>query len=104
MTSFMIGNAVRRQPDVAAEIVRRGHEAGAHGRSWERQYQLPRPQKKEWIADSVQAIEQATSARPADVWWARKDQIAQWVLDHPDMAVWADRDPAPVSGLPGRSA
>jgi hypothetical protein len=39
-----------------------------------------------------------------DVWWARKDQIAQWVLDHPDTAAWADRDPAPVSGLPGRSA
>jgi hypothetical protein len=38
------------------------------------------------------------------VWWARKDQIAQWVLDHPDTAAWAERDPAPVSGLPGRSA
>jgi hypothetical protein len=42
MTSFMIGDAVRRHPDVAAEIVRRGHEAGAHGRSWQRQYQLPK--------------------------------------------------------------
>jgi hypothetical protein len=30
-----------------------------------------------------------------DVWWARKDQIAQWVLDHPDTAAWVDRDPAP---------
>jgi hypothetical protein len=39
-----------------------------------------------------------------DVWWARKDQIAQWVLDHPDTAAWVDRRPAPVSGLPGRSA
>jgi hypothetical protein len=38
------------------------------------------------------------------VWWARKDQIAQWILDHPDTAIWADRDPAPVSGLPGRSS
>ena len=43
MTSFMIGDAVRRHPHVAAEIVQRGHEAGAHGRSWQRQYQLPRP-------------------------------------------------------------
>ena len=73
MTSFMIGNAVRRHPDVAAEIVRRGHEAGAHGRSWQRQYQLPRPQEKEWIADSVQAIEQATGTRPAGYnnYWIR---------------------------------
>jgi hypothetical protein len=28
-----------------------------------------------------------------DVWWARKDQIALWVLDHPGTAAWADRDP-----------
>ncbi len=35
-----------------------------------------------------------------DVWWARKDQIAQWVLDHPDTAARVDRDLAPVSGLP----
>jgi peptidoglycan/xylan/chitin deacetylase (PgdA/CDA1 family) len=223
MTSFMIGEAVRRHPDVAAEIVRRGHEAGGHGRSWQQQYQLPRPQEKEWIADGVAAIEEVTGTRPvgynnywirpgvntleilaelgftyhiddlsADepflqtingnpfatvpytvhlndiasfdfpgfnpaayeqqlndefdqlyaegatrrrmmviglherisghpsrvrvldriltrlreqegVWWARKDQIAQWVLDHPDTAAWVDRDPAPVSGLPGRS-
>jgi peptidoglycan/xylan/chitin deacetylase (PgdA/CDA1 family) len=39
-----------------------------------------------------------------EVWWARKDEIAQWVLDHSDAAAWVDRDPAPVSGLPGRSA
>jgi len=53
MTSFMIGDAVRRHPQVAAEIVRRGHEAGAHGRRWRRQYHLPRPQETEWIADSA---------------------------------------------------
>ena len=39
-----------------------------------------------------------------DVWWARRDQIAQWVIDHPDTAAWVDRDPAPVSGLPDRSS
>jgi hypothetical protein len=38
------------------------------------------------------------------VWWARKDQIARWALDHPDTTPWIERDPAPVSGLPGRSA
>jgi peptidoglycan/xylan/chitin deacetylase (PgdA/CDA1 family) len=223
MTSFMIGDAVRRHPEVAAEIVRRGHEAGAHGRSWQRQYQLHRQQEVDWIADSVNAIEKVTGARPTgynnywirpgvntleilqelgfsyhiddlsadepflqyingqpfatvpysvhlndiasfdfpgfspadyeqqlvdefeqlysegahrrrmmviglhdrlsghasrvrvldrilgrlrqreDVWWARKDEIARWTLDHPDTAAWVDRDPAPISGLPGRS-
>jgi hypothetical protein len=38
------------------------------------------------------------------VWWARKDEIARYALDHPDAMTWADRDPAPISGLPGRSA
>jgi peptidoglycan/xylan/chitin deacetylase (PgdA/CDA1 family) len=223
MTSFMIGDAVRRHPSVAAEIVNRGHEAGAHGRRWQRQYQLPRSQEKDWIAASVTAIEEVTGFRPTgynnywirpgvntleilqelgftyhiddlsadepflqeingkpfatvpytvhlndlasfdfsgfnpaayeqqlidefdqlyqeglhrrrlmviglherlsgrpsrvkvldrilsrlrgipDVWWARKDEIARWSLDHPDEMAWVDRDPAPVSGLPGRS-
>jgi hypothetical protein len=31
MSSFMIGDAVRRHPEVAAEIVRRGHQAGGTG-------------------------------------------------------------------------
>jgi len=224
MTSFMVGDAVRKRPDLAAEIVSRGHEAGAHGQSWQRQYQLPRPQEKAWIAESVQAIEEATGTRPTgynnywiragvntleilaelgftyhiddlcadepflqsingspfatvpysvhlndiasfgfvgfnpaayeqqlvdefdqlyeeggscrrlmvialherisghasrvrvldrifrqlrdrdDVWWARKDEIASWIIDRPDQSTWAEREPAPVSGLPGRSA
>jgi peptidoglycan/xylan/chitin deacetylase (PgdA/CDA1 family) len=73
MTSFMIGDAVRRHPQVAAEIVRRGHEAGAHGRRWQRQYHLSRPQETEWIADTVQAIEQVTGTRPVgyNSYWIR---------------------------------
>ena len=223
ITSFMIGDAVRRHPDVAAMIVDRGHEAGAHGHRWARQYQLPRPAEADWIADSVAAIEQVTGFRPTgynnywiragvntleilaeqgftyhiddlsadepflqtingapfatvpysvhlndiasfdfpgfspaayeqqvidefdqlyeegahrrrlmviglherlsghasrvrvldriftrlrerpDVWWARKDEIARYALGHPDAMTWVDRDPAPISGLPGRS-
>ena len=224
MTSFMIGDAVRRHPDLAAEIVRRGHEAGAHGRSWQRQYQLDRDAETQWILDGVRAIQEVTGTTPngynnywirpgvntleilqengfdyhiddlssdepylqlingqpfatvpysvhlndiasfdfpgfspsdyeqqlvdefdqlyeegatrrrmmtiglhdrisghpsrvrvldrvlsrlrerEDVWWARRDEIARWTLDHPETALWVDRDPAPVSGLPGRSA
>ncbi len=76
MTSFMIGNAVRAHPQVAAEIVGRGHEAGAHGRRWQRQYQLPRPQETEWITDGVEAIEQATGTRPTGYnnYWIRRGQ------------------------------
>ena len=39
-----------------------------------------------------------------DVWWARRDEIARWTLDNPATALWVDRNPAPISGLPGRSA
>jgi peptidoglycan/xylan/chitin deacetylase (PgdA/CDA1 family) len=38
-----------------------------------------------------------------DVWWAHKDEIAEWTLDHPDTATWVNRGPAPSIGLPGRS-
>ena len=223
MSSFMIGDAVRRHPDVAAEVVNRGHEAGAHGRRWERQYQLDRDAETRWIADSVRAIEEVTGFRPVgynnywirpgvntleilqelgfiyhiddlsadepflqsingqpfatvpysvhlndiasfdfpgfspadyeqqlvdefeqlydegayrrrmmviglherlsghasrvrvldrvlarlrereDVWWARKDEIALWTMQHADTAVWVNREPAPISGLPSRS-
>lgn len=224
MTSFMIGDTVRRHPELAAEIVARGHEAGAHGRSWQRQYQLDRDAETEWILDSVEAIESVTGTRPTgynnywirpgvntleilqehgfdyhiddlsadepflqringqpfatvpysvhmndiasfdfsgfspadyeqqvvdefeqlyaegatsrrmmtiglhdrifghasrtrvldrilnrlrthdDVWWARRDEIARWTLDHPETALWVERDPAPISGLPGASS
>jgi peptidoglycan/xylan/chitin deacetylase (PgdA/CDA1 family) len=223
VSTYMVGDAVRRHPGLAAEVVRRGHEAGAHGLRWQRQYHLSRPEEKAWIAENVQAIEEATGTRPtgytsywfrpgvntleilqelgfryhiddlsADepflqtingepfatvpytvhlndivshdfagfdpaayeqqlidefeqlyeegagrrrmmvialhdrlsghasrvrvldraltrlreydgVWWARKDQIADWILARPETAAWVERDPAPVSGLPGSS-
>lgn len=73
ITSFMIGDAVRRHPDVATAIVSRGHEAGAHGARWARQYQLPRAQEADWIADSVEAIEKVTGFRPTGYnnYWIR---------------------------------
>src|ERR1700760_2002979 len=63
ISSFMIGDAVRRHPDVAAMIDDRGHEAGAPGPAWARQYQLPRFEETDWIADSVDAIEKVTGFR-----------------------------------------
>ena len=40
LSSFMIGKAVETSPDLAREIVRRGHEAAAHGRVWDDSYRL----------------------------------------------------------------
>jgi hypothetical protein len=33
----------------------------------------------------------------ADMWWAPKDQITQWILAQP--GAWVDPAPAPVSGM-----
>jgi hypothetical protein len=47
----MIGRAVENQPDLAREIVRRGHEAAADGRTWENSYNLPPDQERQFIRD-----------------------------------------------------
>ncbi len=64
LSSFMIGRAVENQPDVAREIVRRGHEAAAHGRTWENSYTLPPDQERQFIADCVDTIQRVTGQRP----------------------------------------
>ena len=73
LSSFMIGKAVETSPDIAQEIVRRGHEAAAHGRVWENSYQLPRDQEKRFIADSVQTIQKITGQTPVgwNAYWMR---------------------------------
>jgi peptidoglycan/xylan/chitin deacetylase (PgdA/CDA1 family) len=64
VTSFMIGEAVDKHPELAAEIVARGHEAAAHGRRWANQYLLDPGEERAWIADSVDSVERATGSRP----------------------------------------
>jgi hypothetical protein len=39
-----------------------------------------------------------------DVWFARKDEIADWALNTRSQTPVLDRGPAAVSGLPGRAA
>jgi peptidoglycan/xylan/chitin deacetylase (PgdA/CDA1 family) len=73
LSSFMIGKAVETSPDLAREIVRRGHEAAAHGRVWDNSYQLPRDQEKRFIADSVETIHKVTGQYPVgwNAYWMR---------------------------------
>jgi hypothetical protein len=40
----------------------------------------------------------------AHVWWARRDQIADWALATPDVTPTVDRPTAEHSGLPGISS
>src|SRR6202043_2113939 len=73
LSSFMIGKAVEASPDLAREIVRRGHEAAAPGRVWDNSYQLPRDQEKRFIADSVETIHKVTGQTPLgwNAYWMR---------------------------------
>jgi len=73
LSSFMIGKAVETSPDIAREIVRRGHEAAAHGRVWDNSYQLPRDDEKRFIADSVETIQRVTGQKPIgwNAYWMR---------------------------------
>ena len=73
LSSFMIGKAVETAPDLAREIVRRGHEAAAHGRVWDNSYQLPRDEEKRFIADSSETIHRVTGQTPIgwNAYWMR---------------------------------
>jgi peptidoglycan/xylan/chitin deacetylase (PgdA/CDA1 family) len=73
LSSFMIGKAVETSPDLAQEIVRRGHEAAAHGRIWSHSYDLPQDQEKRFIADSVETIHRITGQTPIgwNAYWMR---------------------------------
>jgi peptidoglycan/xylan/chitin deacetylase (PgdA/CDA1 family) len=73
LSSFMIGRAVETSPDIAQEIVRRGHEAAAHGRIWSNSYQLSRDEEKRFIADGAETIQRVTGQRPIgwNAYWMR---------------------------------
>ncbi|NWE50589.1 polysaccharide deacetylase family protein [Pseudomonas gingeri] len=64
VTSHMVGSAVDRSPEVAKEIVQRGHEAAAHGRDWIPQYDLSLEDERKFIADNIDSIIKATGVRP----------------------------------------
>ena len=72
-TSFMVGQAVDAHPELAREIVRRGHEAAAHGQRWDWQYTLPPAEERAWIQSSYDSIVRATGQRPSgyDCYWMR---------------------------------
>jgi peptidoglycan/xylan/chitin deacetylase (PgdA/CDA1 family) len=72
-TSFMVGQAVDKFPELAREIVERGHEAAAHGKQWNWQYQLSKEQERQWIKSVKESIIKATGTTPSgyDCYWMR---------------------------------
>lgn len=77
VTSHMIGDAVRRHPELAKEIVKRGHEAAGHGPRWSSQYAMSRAQERQFISEAASMVEEVTGQRP-------KGYNANWLRRGPN--------------------
>ena len=64
VTSHMIGEAAKRHPELAREIVARGHEAAGHGPRWSSQYAMSRAEEKQFIEQAARMVEEVTGQRP----------------------------------------
>ncbi|MBC9929789.1 polysaccharide deacetylase family protein [Chitinophaga qingshengii] len=82
VTSHMVGTAVLRHPQLAKEIVDRGHEAAAHGMNWSSQYNLSYEEEKKFIKDGADAIQQVTGITPVgyNANWLRRGENTLKIL------------------------
>jgi peptidoglycan/xylan/chitin deacetylase (PgdA/CDA1 family) len=73
LSSFVIGQAIEKAPELAREIVRRGHEIAAHGRTWQNSYMMQPDEERRFIADCVASIETITGVKPVgwNAYWLR---------------------------------
>jgi polysaccharide deacetylase family protein (PEP-CTERM system associated) len=63
-TFFLLGMTVANYPELAREIVTRGHEAASHGFAHARVYEQSRGEFETDLRRSLEVIEQATARRP----------------------------------------
>ena len=73
VTSHMVGAAVERNPQLAKEIVERGHEAAGHGQTWTPQFSMTPEEEHTSYQASIRTIETATGTRPLgfNAFWLR---------------------------------
>jgi peptidoglycan/xylan/chitin deacetylase (PgdA/CDA1 family) len=64
VTSHMVGAAVDRNPELAREIVQRGHEAAARGQTSAHQYSMTAEEERASYQSNIRSIERATGTRP----------------------------------------
>jgi len=64
VSSFMIGESIRRYPDLAKEIVARGHEAGGRAIRHAPQYHLAKDAEREFLREGFAALQTATGLWP----------------------------------------
>jgi len=114
LSSVMTGQAVDRASDLAREIVRRGHGALKDG--FDQLYEEGAYRRRMMVvglhdrisghANRVRVLDRfLTYARSKPgVWFARKDEIAVWALEHREITPIYDRGAPTVTGLPGSAA
>lgn len=64
VTSHMVGQAVEKNPQLAREIVERGHEAAAHGHVWQPHWRMDPEEERNSYIRNIEAIESATGTKP----------------------------------------
>jgi peptidoglycan/xylan/chitin deacetylase (PgdA/CDA1 family) len=64
VTSHMIGEAAQHHPELAREIVARGHEAAGHGPRWSSQYAMSREEEMQFLIAARDMVEAVTGQRP----------------------------------------
>lgn len=74
VTSHMVGRAVDLHPDLAREVVARGHEASGHGQTWTPQYAMTPEEERAAYQASIDSIQRATGTRPVgfNAFWMRQ--------------------------------
>lgn len=65
VTCHMIGEAAQRHPELAREIVRRGHEASGHGPRWSSQYAMGRDEERKFLQQARDMVAEVTGQSPA---------------------------------------
>jgi peptidoglycan/xylan/chitin deacetylase (PgdA/CDA1 family) len=73
VTSHMTGQAVERNPQLAREIVQRGHEAAAHGQTWTPHWTISPEEERASYQANIDAVLKATGTRPVgyNAFWLR---------------------------------
>ena len=69
-TFYVCALALERNPQVATEIVRRGHEVFGHGNRWEEYFKMDKEAEREAIRNAVESITRTTGQRPLG-WYCR---------------------------------
>lgn len=60
VTCHMIGEAVKRNPQLAKEIVARGHEASGHGPRWSSQFAMSLDEERTFLREAASMLQDVT--------------------------------------------